>query len=133
MRPRQGGGATPPRATEEVAPRTEATPPSSDADKKIAHLEQEVLDLKITNRAKDMYIAQLVETNEKLLTRVEDTSSLVGRLKEQLLRLVAPQESRDIDALPASPDTTLDPSAATESPNEPLADNINTTYEYAPQ
>jgi hypothetical protein len=125
--------AAPPRATEEASARSEATPTFPETDKKIAHLEQEVLDLKITNKAKDMYIAQLVETNEKLLTRVETTSSLVGRLKEQLLRLVAPQESRDIDILPASPDTTPDPSAATESPNEPLADNINTTYEYAPQ
>jgi hypothetical protein len=123
----------PQRATEEAPPQSEAIPPSPEADKKIAHLEQEVLDLKITNRAKDMYIAQLVETNEKLLTRVETTSTLVGRLKEQLLRLVAPQESRDIDALPASPDTTPDPSAATESPSEPLADNINPAYAYAPQ
>jgi hypothetical protein len=125
--------AAPQRPAEDVPPQSEATQPSPEADKKIAHLEQENFDLKVLNKSKDLYIAQLVETNEKLLTRVETTSTLVGRLKEQLLRLVAPQESRDIDALPASPETTPDPSAATESPEEPLADNINPAYEYAPQ
>jgi len=125
--------AVPPyRDSEVYPPRTEATPPTPEASKKIVELEQEVFDLKVLNKSKDMYIAQLVDDREKLLTRVETTSSLVGTLKEKLLRLVAPERARDIDILAAPPDTTPDPSAVNRSANEPLSDNVN-SYEHSAQ
>jgi hypothetical protein len=116
-----------------VPPQSEAPPPSPEADKKIAHLEQENFDLKVLNKSKDLYIAKLVETNDKLLTRVEATSSLVGRMKEKLLQLVAPGAARDIDVLAAPPDTTPDPPVVEGNPNEPLPNNVNANYEHAPQ
>jgi hypothetical protein len=121
------------RPTAEVPPQSEATPPSPEADKKIAQLEQENFDLKITNKAKDMYIAQLVDDREKLLTRVETTSRLVGRLKSKLLQLVAPQATRDIDVLASPPDMTPDPSVVNGSPHEPLADKPTDHYEHSSQ
>ena len=86
----------------------------------------------VGNKSKDMYIALLVDDREKLLTRVETTSSLVGTLKQKLLQLVAPEKARDIDVLAAPLDITPDPSIGNGSPYEPLPNNIN-TYEQSPQ
>jgi hypothetical protein len=121
--------AAPQRATEEIRQDREAPPPPADEIKK---LEQEIFDLKVLNKSKDLYIARLVDVNEKLLTRVETTSSLMGRLKEKLLQLVAPDTARDLEVLTAPSDTTPDPSASNVSPNEPLANNT-ATYEHSPQ
>jgi hypothetical protein len=121
--------AAPQRPTEEIRQDREATPPPADEIKK---LEQEIFDLKVLNKSKDLYIARLVDVNEKLLTRVETTSSLMGRLKERLLQLVAPETVRDIEVLTAPPDTTPDFAEANESPNEPLPNNAH-TYEHSPQ
>lgn len=124
--------AAPQRPAEESRSDREAIPPSLEAGKKIAELEQEVFDLKVLNKSKDMYIAQLVDDREKLLTRVETTSSLVGTLKQKLLQLVAPEKARDVDVLAAPLDIPPDSLVANGSPNEPLANNVN-TYEHAPQ
>lgn len=122
----------PQRPTEESRSDKETIPPSPEADKKIADLEQEVFDLKVLNKSKDMYIAQLVDDREKLLTRVETTSSLVGTLKQKLLQLVAPEKARDVDVLAAPLDMIPDPLVAKGSPNEPLQDNLN-THAYSSQ
>jgi hypothetical protein len=121
--------AAPQRPAEEIRQDREATPPPGDEIKK---LEQEIFDLKVLNKSKDFYIAKLVGDNEKLLTRVETTSSLMGRLKEKLLQLVAPETARDIEVLTAPSETIPDPSASNVSPNEPLANNVN-IYEHSPQ
>jgi hypothetical protein len=78
---------TPPhRATEEIPPRSEpAAPPSEE----IRKLEQEIFDLKVLNKSKDMYITQLIEDRQKereqLLARIETSNRLVGRFKAKLL------------------------------------------------
>jgi hypothetical protein len=117
------------RPAEEIRQDREAASPPADEIKK---LEQEIFDLKVLNKSKDLYIARLVDVNEKLLTRVETTSSLMGRLKEKLLQLVAPETARDIEVLTAPSETTPDSSASNMSRNESLANNVN-TYEYSPQ
>lgn len=126
--------APPQRPSEEIPPRHESTTPPSEDIKK---LEQEIFDLKVLNKSKDMYITQLIEDREKereqLLVRIESSNRLVGRFKAKLLQLVAPRTTRDIDFLAAPTEPTPDPPGSNVSPDASLSDNTNDHYEYAPQ
>jgi len=56
-------------------------------------LRQEILDLKITNRAKDMFIEQMQEERKGYVERLIAFSSQVGELKTRLLQLGAGDNS----------------------------------------
>jgi len=53
-------------------------------------LEQEVMDLKITNRAKDYFIDQLQKERTANLEQLVESSRKIGELETKLLQLAAP-------------------------------------------
>jgi hypothetical protein len=121
--------ATPHQATDESPPKNAAVYPPSDETKK---LEQEIFDLKLVNRGKDYYIAQLQEERKDFITRLEADNRLIGQLETKLLQLEAPRPTAGNDTLPPAARSTTPPDANV-SPHEPLADNPNDTYEYSQQ
>ncbi len=73
------------------------TEESSDAVRRIAELEKENMDLKITNRAKDMFIEQLREDRREMATERKDLISRVmqwalGSSEKSPLHLEAPED-----------------------------------------
>jgi hypothetical protein len=65
---------------------------------RLTDLEKEVLDLKITNRAKDYFIDQLKEDREHfakeraaIIAQVAESARKIGQLETKLLQLEAPQ------------------------------------------
>jgi hypothetical protein len=133
--------AAPQRATEEVPPQSESDPSPFAVIKK---LRKRILNLRILNQGKDYLITKLQEERGELLTRIETSNRLVGELKLQLLQLEAPKDKatapqtpseqavtyRDVEEVSSSDTTDPTPSV---SPTEPLTDNANPTYEFAPQ
>ena len=137
---RQGSGATPPRAAEEVPPQSES---DSSPFAVIKRLRKRILNLRILNQGKDYLIAKLEEERGELLTRIETSNHRIGQLEAEVLQLEAPRKQatsetplhhvvpyRDVEDMSSS--HTIDPSPNV-SPNEPLPDNINANYEHAPQ
>lgn len=58
----------------------------------IEELKKEITDLKITNRAKDLFIEQLRNEREGLINQVIQSSEKVGELQSRLLQLESPKE-----------------------------------------
>jgi len=72
------------------------TVPVSEGDKShILELERENLDLRITNRAKDMVIEQQQKEREKFFDQLLTANRKMGELENQLLRLSEPKETLD--------------------------------------
>jgi hypothetical protein len=83
----------PPAAAEPESVRKRSEPASNDAE-----LLKENFDLKITNRAKDMFIEQLQKERDGLLNQVVNSSRRIGELETKLLQLDAPDETTSIDS-----------------------------------
>ncbi len=81
----------PPRKVEEAHQRDEN---NVEFEQNIKKLEQELLDLKITNRGKDYFIEQLQKERDAFITKIESNSFLIGELKTKLLQLEAPRRDR---------------------------------------
>ena len=60
---------------------------------RVEELEKEVLDLKITNRAKDYFIEQLKAEQKSFVTELVSANRRVGELENQLLQLQEPTGS----------------------------------------
>jgi len=60
---------------------------SNDDKEKIKKLEQENLDLKITNKGKDFYIEQVQNQNRELIDAMRNDRTFIGKLKAKLLQL----------------------------------------------
>lgn len=85
------------RNASEAGPvRLEDEPPPGER-RRMKELEAEVLDLKITNRGKDLFIEQLRGEREKLLEQALVMSRQVGELETRLLQLEAP-DPEQLDA-----------------------------------
>ncbi len=56
-------------------------------------------DLKITNKAKDMFIERLQEEREDFVEKLMISSHRVGELETKLLQLQAPQDRGESDVL----------------------------------
>jgi len=56
-------------------------------------LRQEIMDLKITNRAKDMFIEQIQKEREGMIERLVTGSQRIGELEAKLLQLDSPHDS----------------------------------------
>ena len=69
----------------------EASETSGEHEQTIKRLEQEILDLKITNRGKDYFIEQLQNERNAMLDKVEKNSLMIGELRTKLLQLEAPK------------------------------------------
>jgi hypothetical protein len=74
-------------------------PRNEETSKRIKELEQEVIDLKITNKGKDYFIDQLkqdreavVQEREHLIDRLVDGAKQIGVLETKLMQLEAPRE-----------------------------------------
>jgi len=67
---------------------------SSDDDTRIRELERENLDLKITNRAKDMEIERTQKERERFFDQLLTASHKVGALESQLLQIESSPHSR---------------------------------------
>ena len=67
---------------------------SSETDNEVEELRHELIDLKITNRAKDQFIAQLQGERERLMERAIEQGRMIGQLETKLLALDAPQASK---------------------------------------
>jgi len=61
-------------------------------ERKIKSLESEMFDLKITNRAKDMFIDQLKAERENFVQQLMTHSKRIGELETKLLQLEAPKQ-----------------------------------------
>ena len=133
--------AAPQRPAEEVQPQHEADPSPFALIKK---LRTRIFNLRILNQGKDYLIEKLQEERGELLTRIETSnraSSVSSKpssssLKGQKVKRQPPGTPfdhavpyRDVDEVSSS--HPIDPNP-TMSPNEPLADNVN-TYEHPPQ
>lgn len=69
------------------------TSSSSENDtEKIKAMEQEILDLKIVNRAKDFFIEQLKNERENVVAQLVDSSRKIGKLETKLLQVEASSE-----------------------------------------
>ena len=72
------------------------TAPVSEGDKsRILELERENLDLKITNRAKDMVIEQARKEREGFFDQLLSASRKMGELETKLLQLEGPEKRQD--------------------------------------
>ena len=73
---------------------------SSDPDLavELAELKKENFDLKITNRAKDQFIARLEVERDRTLTQLIESSRHIGQLETKLQALEAPKSARRLDA-----------------------------------
>lgn len=93
---RHGAGGEPigniPKPAEAPQP---ATPTETPADtNRVKALESEVMDLKITNRAKDYFIDQLKQNQKEFVVELATVHRRVGELETQLLQLEAPEQSK---------------------------------------
>jgi len=70
---------------------------TGEGSEKTKKLEQELLDLKITNRGKDYFIEQMKGEREAFLKRIEDNSRLIGTLETKLLQLESPKEAQEAE------------------------------------
>lgn len=75
---------------------------SSDGQKEsIKTFQQELMDLKITNRAKDLHIEQLHKERESFVEKLIITSRKVGELEAKLLQLEAPSSKAEVKSEPS--------------------------------
>jgi hypothetical protein len=118
--------ATPPRAAEGFTPNREAAPSSSEAVRK---LEAELLDLKITNKAKDYMIDQMQKERVDFINRIENGGRLVGRLKAQLLQLMPGRRPQGNDADSPAPDMSTNPPLSKEPSDAILLEDDDDDYE----
>ena len=65
---------------------------------RVKELERENLDLKITNRSKDLYIEQLHKEREGFFEKLLTASKKVGELETRLLQLEGPREDTSAHA-----------------------------------
>jgi hypothetical protein len=119
-----------PRPAEGSSSGSEAAPPSSEAIKK---LEAEILDLKITNRAKDYMIDQMQKERVDFINRIESGGRLIGKLTAQLLQLMPGRRPQGNEADAPTPDTTTDPPLANEPTDAIVLDDDDDDYENPPQ
>lgn len=75
-------------------------------EKRMKELEQEVMDLKITNKAKDYFIDQLkgdrehfIQEREHRIQQLVEGSQTIGELKTRLLQLEAPQPRESLSGV----------------------------------
>lgn len=78
-------------------PKASETPkPDGDGSKadpsRVRELEKEIFDLRITNRAKDMFIEQLQGEREGMVNQLVQSSRKVGELETRLLQLEEPKK-----------------------------------------
>jgi len=66
---------------------------SNESNEKVRELEKENIDLKITNRGKDLYIEKINEERKDFIKIIEDKSFLIGKLEATLLQLKSPENS----------------------------------------
>lgn len=64
--------------------------PSEDDDEALAELHKELMDLKITNRAKDQFIQQLQGERNDMLDKLVANSRVIGQLETKLLQIEGP-------------------------------------------
>ncbi len=90
------------RASEDFKPvHSQSTiPPDSnekapESEQNIKRLEQEIMDLKITNRGKDYFIEQLRNERDAMLEKIEQGNLMIGELRTKLLQLEAPRQPPD--------------------------------------
>jgi hypothetical protein len=67
-------------------------PPADDNESLVKELERENLDLKITNRAKDMVIDRMQKEREGFFDQLLTASRKVGELENRLLQIASPEE-----------------------------------------
>jgi hypothetical protein len=118
------------RTTEQHQPRSEPAGSSSEDFKK---LEKQVLDLTIMNAGKDYLIDQLREERKELITRIETSSRLIGRLKTRLLQLMPGRPTQGNDTYAPRSDRSASPPESNVYRDVTLSDNTNDNYEYSPQ
>jgi hypothetical protein len=82
-----------PNVAERGSDTSEST--THDEDESIKTLRREVMDLKITNRAKEIHIEQLQKERERFLEKLISSSHRVGELEARLLQLEAPRNTGD--------------------------------------
>lgn len=63
---------------------------SSEDDEEFAELHKEMMDLKITNRAKDQFIQQLQGERKEMLDALVANSRVIGQLETKLLQIESP-------------------------------------------
>jgi hypothetical protein len=80
-----------PLQNQNPTPPPEASEKNHEVEQTIKRLEQEVLDLRITNRGKDYFIEQLQNERNAMLDKVEKNSLMIGELRTKLLQLEAPK------------------------------------------
>lgn len=68
-----------------------AKPPAGDVSR-VKDLEREVMDLKITNRAKEMHIDRMQKEREGFFNQLLTASRKVGELETRLLQIESPAE-----------------------------------------
>ncbi len=76
-------------------------------------LEMQILDLQITNKAKEMFIEQLKETNDKLIDNLKHTSHQLGQLEHQVRQLQSPRERSHTSG---EPNQSIADASADETP-----------------
>jgi hypothetical protein len=64
----------------------------------VSELRKEIMDLKIANRGKDMFIEQLAKERTDFVSRLIESSRKVGELETRLFMLEAPDEAEQKDA-----------------------------------
>jgi hypothetical protein len=74
-------------AEEIKTPHASSTQETTEKDRRIKELEQENLDLKITNRGKDYFIEALNSDKVRLIDIIQDRNHQVGTLEERVRRL----------------------------------------------
>jgi hypothetical protein len=81
--------------------KSETTPPPFEDVGKVRELEREIMDLKIANRGKDMFIEQMGKDRAMLLQEVSSSNRRIGQLETRLLQLGAPADPANFsDKLP---------------------------------
>ncbi len=76
-------------------------------------LEAEILDLRITNKAKDMFIKQLRESNDSLFKDLKHASYQLGQLETQIKQLQAPVQQDGTPEQPQANGTEKTPEGTT--------------------
>lgn len=83
--------------------------PAGEADGRIRELERENLDLRITNRAKDMEIERTYKEREQFFEKILIASHKVGELETRLLQIESSPHSRIEQAPHGNPPTHVEP------------------------
>jgi hypothetical protein len=120
----------PQRPAERFMPNNEEAPSSSDTVRK---LEAEILDLKITNKAKDYVIEQMQKERVDFIDRIENSGRLVGRLKAQLLQLMPGRRPQGNEADSPAPDTSTSPPVANEPTDATVREDDDDDYANPPE